>query len=151
MMIPPVSGQDPQEDFSPRCFVGFSIIGSSLDFEGISEALNQKSAETRRAGSVHATRVLPKDVWSISSALDHLKPLEEHLQWLRAQLELHVDYLCDLSRTAILRVYVGFTFFQDQNGFTILSEHARFFSGINASIEVTILCAFGIDSDESTE
>ena len=146
-----VSRENQQNDLSPRCYVGFSIAGSSLDLDGISETLNQKSAETGRAGMETAVGVLTEDCWKMTSPLTPLKLLDEHLQWLREQLEPHVDYLRDLSRTAHLGVYIGFTLSQEQNGFVISPDFVRLFASFNASIDMYILCIFGDDLDEAKE
>jgi hypothetical protein len=133
----------------PRCHVGFSIAGPSLDFDKISTTLTQRSVQTGRAGSVNVlSEVLTEDIWKMTSPLEPLKALDEHLRWLRQQLEKHVDYLRDLSRTARLRVHIGFTFSQEQNGFTISPEFVRFFASFNASIDVFIICNFGGDFTE---
>jgi len=137
-----------QEDPRPECHVGFSITGSSLDFDGISVALNQKSASTGRAGKQTVVGPLPEDIWSIGSPVDFSRPLEEHLHWLRTQLEPHVNYLGELSRTAQIKIYIGFTFSQEQNGFAIPSEFIRLFASFNAFIEMYILCNFGEDWEE---
>jgi len=135
-----VSQENPQEHLEPKCHVGFSVIGSSLDFDTISAALNQTSAQSGRAGSQGALGVLPEDVWTISSPIGPLRPLEEHLRWLQTQLQSHVDYLRDLSRTARLRVYIGFTFSQEQNGFAIMPEFIRLFASFNGFIDMYIIC-----------
>ena len=140
-----VSGENHQEDLKPRCHVSFSIIGSTLDFDGISAALKQASAQTGRTGIQNVVGALTEDVWSISSPIGPLKPLEDHLLWLRSQLEPHVDYLAALSRTTRTRVYIGFTFSQEQNGFAILPEFVRLFASLRASIDMYILCNFGED------
>ena len=130
---------------APRCHVGFSVVGSALDFDGISAALNQKSARTGRAGSQTVVGPLPNDIWSIGSPIEPLRPLEEHLHWLRTQLEPHVNYLGELSRTAQMKIYIGFTLSQEQNGFAIPSDFIRLFASFNAFIEMYILCNFGED------
>lgn len=137
-----------QEDLRPRCHVGFSIAGSSLDFDKISTTLNQRSSQTGRAGSGKSTLVLAEDIWKMTSPLEPSKALDEHLQWLREQLERHVDYLRDLSRTTRLRVHIGFTFSQEQNGFAILPEFVRFFASFNTLVDVFIICNFGEDFTE---
>jgi len=141
----PVSRGNDEEDMAPRCHVGFSVVGSALDFDGISAALNQKSARTGRAGSQTVVGPLPNDIWSIGSPIEPLRPLEEHLHWLRTQLEPHVNYLGELSRTAQMKIYIGFTLSQEQNGFAIPSDFIRLFSSFNAFIEMYILCNFGED------
>ena len=138
-----------QDDLRPRCHVGFSIIGPSLDFDGISAEMNQKSARTGRAGRKTALGPQLEDVWSINSPLDPLKPLEEHLRWLHSQIELHASYLADLENTARTRVYIGFTLSQEQNGFAILPEHIRLFGSIGSMIEIYIIVNFGEDLDEA--
>ncbi len=152
MVAPTVSRKDDQQGLGPRCYVSFSIVDLPLDFKAISEALNQKSATTRKAGSriSQVLKPLQEDVWSINSPLDPLKPLEEHLRWLREQLESRVDYLADLSRTGLLRVYIGFTLSQEQSSFRISPEFVRFFASVNALIDMYILCNFGEDSEEAS-
>jgi len=149
MVAPTVSRKDDQEDLSPRCFVSFSIVDSPLDFNAISEALNQKSATTRKAGSriSQALEPLQEDAWTISSPLDPLKPLEEHLRWLHEQLESHVDYLAGLARTGLLRVYIGFTLSLEQCNFRISPEFVRFFASFNALFDVYIISIVGDDSE----
>lgn len=146
-----VSRETDQADLRPRCYLRFSIAGSFLDFTAISEALKQKSATTQRAGSriSLALDVLQEDVWSINSPLKPLEPLEKHLSWLREQLEPHINYLSQLSTMAHLRVYLGFTLSQEQNGFAIREEFVRLLASFNAFIELYIICNFGADSDES--
>ena len=148
-MAPMVSRKDDQEDSSPRCFVSFSIVDSPLDFKAISEALNQKSATIRKAGSriSQALEPLQEDAWSISSPLDPLKPLEEHLRWLHEQLKSHTDYLAHLSRTGLLRVYIGFTLSQEQSSFRISPEFVRFCASFNALFDVYIICIVGDDTE----
>jgi hypothetical protein len=147
MTNPPISDQVDQEELKPRCHLGFSIAGSSLDFGAISETLNQKSPTTRRAGSRISAALDPlqEDVWSINSPLGPLEPLVRHLQWLREQLEPHIPYLSGLSTSAVLRIYIGFTFSQEQNGFAIPSDCIRLFASFNAFIEMYILYNFGED------
>jgi hypothetical protein len=150
-MVPStISRKDDQEGLSPRCYVSFSIADSPLDFKAISEALNQKSATTRKAGSriSQALQPLQEDVWSINSPLDPLKPLGEHLRWLHEQLQSHVDYLAALSRTGLLRVYIGFTLSQEQGSFRISPEFVHFFASVNALIDMYILCNFGDDPSD---
>jgi hypothetical protein len=141
----PISKETGQEDLTPRCHVGFSILGSSLDFDGISAELNQPSASTGRAGSQRATGPLLEDVWNIASPLAPLRPLDEHLEWLRKQLEPHIEFLKNLSRTADMRIYIGFTLSREQNGFAIPAELIRLFASFNAFIQMYILCNFGED------
>jgi hypothetical protein len=145
------SRENNEEALKPRCHVAFSVAGSSLDLKGISTTLGQKSAETRQAGSrvSAALEALKSDAWWIGSPLGPLKPLQEHLQWLNEQLEPHVDYLAALSRSARLRVYIGFTFSQEQNGFAIPVEFVRLLASFNALLEVFILCNCSEDSDEA--
>jgi hypothetical protein len=134
-----------EENMSRECHVGFSIVGSSLDFDGISVAMNQKSASTGRAGKQTVVGPLPEDIWSIGSPIESLRPLDEHLHWLRTQLEPHVNYLDELSRTAQIKIHIGFTFSQEQNGFAIPSDFIRLFASFNAFIEMYILYNFGDD------
>jgi hypothetical protein len=142
------TNKNQQEDLRSRCHVGFSITGSSLDFDGISAALNQQFARTWRAGSQTVVGPLPNDIWSIGSPIEPPRSLEEHLHWLRTQLEPHVNYLEELSRTAQMKVYIGFTLFQEQNGFAIPSDFIRLFASFNAFIEMYILCNLGEDWEE---
>jgi len=142
------TNKNQQEDLRSRCHVGFSITGSSLDFDGISAALNQQFARTGRAGSQTVVGPLPNDIWSIGSPIEPPRSLEEHLHWLRTQLEPHVNYLEELSRTAQMKVYIGFTLFQEQNGFAIPSDFIRLFASFNAFIEMYILCNLGEDWEE---
>ena len=143
----PISRETDQENLSPRCHVSFSIAGSSLDFSAISKALNQKAPTTHQMGSriSLALPVLQEDVWSINSPLNPLEPLEKHLSWLREQLEPHINYLSQLSTMALLRVYLGFTLSQEQNGFAIPVEFVRLLASINAFIELYIICNLGED------
>ena len=137
------SGDGDQANLGPRCHVGFAIMGDSLDFDGISACLNQPSAKMRRAGGKTVRGPLEEDVWSIGSPLGFLKPLEEHLQWLRSELEPHVKFLDELSRTAGIKIYIGFTLAQEQNSFEIPAEMIRFFASFNAFIQMYILVNFG--------
>jgi hypothetical protein len=145
----PGSKESHQQDLNPRCHVSFSIIGSSLDFDEISATLNQESAQTGRAGSKSALGALTEDVWSIISPIGPLKPLTDHFRWLRSQIEPHIEYLGTLSGTARMRVYIGFTFSQEQNGFAISPEFVRLFASFNATIEMYIICNFGDDLEEA--
>jgi hypothetical protein len=138
-----VPDEEEQEDTRPRCHVGFTIIGHSLDFDGISATLRQTSAKMRRAGGKTVRGPLEEDIWSIGSPLGFLKPLEEHLQWLRSELEPHVKFLDELSRTAGMKIYIGFTLAQEQNSFEIPTEMIRFFASFNAFIQMYILVNFG--------
>jgi len=76
-----------QEDLRTRCHVGFSIIGSSLDLDAISVAMNQVSAQTLRAGTKTVLGPQIDDVWRIGSPLGPFTPLEDHLDWLHSQIE----------------------------------------------------------------
>jgi hypothetical protein len=143
------TNENQHEDLRPRCHVGFLIIGSSLDFDGISVEMNQGSARTGRAGTMTVLGPRSNDVWSIGSPLDPLEPLEDHLAWLHSQIEPHVSYLADLPGTARIRVYIGFTLSQEQNGFAILPEHIRLFGSISAMIEMYILVNFDGNWGES--
>lgn len=137
-----------QEELKPKCHVGFSIIGPSLDFDKISAGLNQKGGQCGRAGSETALGTLPEDVWTISSPIGPLRPLDEHLHWLQTQLQPHVDYLRDLSRAARLRIYIGFTFSQEQNGFAIKPEFVHLFASFNGFIDMYILCNLERDQQD---
>jgi hypothetical protein len=143
------TNENQPEDLRPRCHVGFSISGPSLDLDGISVGMNQGSARTVRAGTRTVLGPQIHDVWSIGSPLDPLKPLEDHLGWLHSQIEPCVSYLADLPGTARPRVYIGFTLSQEQNGFAILPEHIRLFGSISAMIEVYVIVNFGDDSAEA--
>jgi len=140
-----VPSEKDREDLSPQCYLGFSIVGSSLDFDGISVALNQTSARSGRAGTQTVAGALLEDVWSISSPFESLRPLDEHLHWLRKQLEPHTEFLKDLSRTAKMRIYIGFTLSREQNSFAVPADIIRLFASFNAFIEMYILCNFGDD------
>jgi hypothetical protein len=143
------TNENQQEDLRPRCHVGFSISGSSLDLGGISVAMNQASARTVRAGTKTVLGPQIDDVWSIGSPLDPLESLEDHLGWLHSQIEPCVSYLAHLPGTARTRVYIGFTLSQEQNSFAILPEHIRLFGSIGAMIEMYIIVNFGHDSDQA--
>jgi|ERR1700688_3068092 uncharacterized protein DUF4279 len=143
------TNQIQQEDLRPRCHVGFSIIGSSLDLDAISVAMSQASARTVRAGTKTVLGPQIDDVWSIGSPLGPLKPLEDHLDWLHSQIEPHASYLADLPGAVRTRVYIGFTLSQEQSGFAISPEHIRLFGRINAMVEMYIIVNFGDDSDET--
>jgi hypothetical protein len=149
MIMNSETNENQLENLRPRCHVGFSVIGSSLDLDGISVAMNQASARTVRAGTKTALGSQIDDIWSIGSPLGPLKPLEDHLDWLNSQIEPHVSYLADLSGAARARVYIGFTLSQEQNGFAISPEHIRLFARINAMVEMYIIVDFGDDSEEA--
>jgi hypothetical protein len=142
---------DEEDDLRPRCYVSFSIVDSPLDLKTISKILNQESAITHRAGDRISPARTPskEDVWTISSPLSHLDPLQDHLQWIHEQLEPHTSYLAELSRTGFLRVYIGFTFSQVQNNFRIPAAFIRFLGSINALIDMFILQDSGGDLPET--
>jgi len=140
-----IASENEDSKRAPRCHVGFSIIGTSLDLDAISVALNTRSAATVRTGDKRALGPALQDTWTLSSPIESMKPLEEHLHWLRQQLEPHVNYLRGLSRVAKIRVHVGLTLSRDQNGFAITTESIHLFSSIGAFIQLYIICDFDDD------
>lgn len=124
----------------PECHVGFSIFGISLDFEGMSKALDLQPSDTRHAGDRGALGTYPTDVWSIESPLKKREPIDLHLNWLKEKLEPHFDFLRSFEGQAQVRVYIGFTFDCEQNGFSISPENLKFLTELNTPMEVTILC-----------
>jgi hypothetical protein len=140
-----ITSENDDSKRAPRCHVGLSIIGTALDLDAISVALSTRSAATVRTGDQRALGPALQDTWTLSSPIESVKPLEEHLHWLRQQLEPHVNYLRQLSRVAQIRVHVGLTLFRDQNGFAITTESVNLFSSIGAFIQLYILCDFDDD------
>ncbi len=123
-----------------RCHVAFSIFGASLDSRAISEVLKLQPFHAHSAGDRYLQGAYPTDAWSIKSLLEKTEPLDAHLRWLREKLEPHSEYLRSLAGKAELRVYIGFTFRCEQNGFSVSPENLRFFTELNIAMEVTILC-----------
>ena len=130
----------PSESPKARCHVAFSIFGAALDFRAISETLKLQPSRTHSAGARYVLGTYPTDGWGIECPLEKTEPLDAHLNWLSEKLEPHYEFLRSLARKAELRVYIGFTFRCEQNGFTISPENLKFFTELNLPIEVTILC-----------
>jgi hypothetical protein len=132
------------ETAEPRCHVGFSIFGTGLNLEGISHALGIPPSRSYVAGDLDlSARPYLRDRWGLHSPLPKTEPVDNHLNWLRQALQPHYEYLRSLADKAELRVYIGFTFRCEQNGFSVSPENLRFFTELNVSLEVTILCGPG--------
>ena len=129
------------ESSEPRCYVAFSVFGTGLDLDYISRSLGLSPSESHVAGDADRSgRPYPRDRWGLNSPLTPTETLDAHLNWLRQRLQPHSEYLRSLVGKAELRVYIGFTFRCEQNGFSISPENLKFFTELNLPIEVTILC-----------
>jgi len=129
------------ESSEPRCHVGFSVFGTGLNLDHISRSLGLSPSESHLAGDPDRSgRPYLRDRWGLKSPLTPTETLDAHLNWLRQRLQPHSEYLRSLAGKAELRVYVGFTFRCEENGFSVSPENLKFFTDLNIPMEVTILC-----------
>lgn len=85
------------------------VFGSSLDFDGISAALNLMPTQVHRKGERgRLTRPWEHDMWSFDPPIEKHEPLHKHIDALWERLKPHKDYLLELKNHVAVDVFLGY-------------------------------------------
>jgi len=123
----------------PIAFASLRVMGTGLDFEGISSSLGLSPTVTRRAGDRTALGAQPTDIWLLESPLDKKEPLEAHLKWLRATLMPHYQFILSMRPKARVDIYCGLTLYREQNGLQLAPEALKLFVELDTPLDISIL------------
>jgi len=134
----------------PEFSASLRIFGSNLDFDLISHRLEIQPTETHRAGDRGASsREYEEDFWCLESPLSRLKPLNDHVLWLRGMLQNRRAFLNTVKENANVRSFCSVNTDGAHCSFDLTVDALRFFSELELNIELSTI--FGGDFQQNRE
>jgi len=124
-------------EFAP---IYFTIVGTGLDIDGISQSLGMSPTHSHRVGDVDTLgRPFQHDMWSLQSELPETEPPDTHLKSLRQKLQPHYDFITSLKSKAEIHIYCGYNCESEQDGFILSAESLMIFTELGIPMELHVL------------
>ena len=116
-------------------------IISDRDLEHVSKQLGLTPSSFNKKGEINIIgRIQQTNVWGISSPLDTLLPLEDHLKWLAELVSDKKSTIEQIKRYANVDVFCSITA-NEQDGFSLSPKALSVFVDLQVDMEVSLILA----------
>jgi hypothetical protein len=130
------------------------ILGKNLDFDSVSTGLSVKPSHMHRAGDQGLTRKpYSSDAWLFESPLARSESLNRHLDWMRAKLLPHYDFLRLLRKrgeVTQVSIFCGLTAEAFECSFALVPSALRLSSELDIEMELSFIFHDPTDSWKNT-
>jgi hypothetical protein len=120
------------------------IHGQALDFERIEAVLGLVPTHTHRSGGsprIGSSHRFKEDAWHYAAPVQESEPLGVHLDALRRDIGVHVEFLRELKRVAKVDIFCGYRTNCDHAGFEVPCDSLRIFSELSVPFGVSVIIA----------
>jgi len=117
------------------------IFGRNLDIAGITQRLGFQPTRFYYEGERRGPRspTYEHDMWALDAPVPESQPLEQHIDWLYANLRPHFDDLKELKRHASVDIFCGYRSNSGSAGFQVSHNALRLFSELEIPFGVSVI------------